>query len=364
VKIVKRDVLVSTALEELFTEAAFLSAYEHENMVAFHGVHRAGGQVMLVEELGGVSLEDALTQMDQPLDRDLSLGIMHDIVKALAYLHQRGVVLKDLRPQNILLCSTTTITGAAVVAKLSSFGQAQRERSGGGFYATNKRFPQYCAPEVLVETRDSHASFASDCFSIGVIAWQLLSGVAPWAGKTDEEVIDLVLGGERLDCSVFHSDIIGSDVATLFDDAANRPDMKWSSSGRTRWRVRRHRLPLHLLHCPPRMNLCSTIAPSSASSSCAASLRLIQTRTIPFCPLAVRHACGNASIGVNGTVRCSWICPRRIFTISSLRYPIPTGSGTDWKPFEILPPRQQRRCCGASPSEPGLAFRGTGSGCE
>jgi len=109
-------------------------------------------------------------------DLDLFVTVVAQVLDALEYLHQQGVVHQDLKPSNVLIDAERRV-------RLLDFGIAQR--IGQGMLMRNDEAvigtPDYMAPELW---QGSPASPASDMFALGCVMFQLLSGFPPPADTT------------------------------------------------------------------------------------------------------------------------------------------------------------------------------------
>lgn len=112
---------------------------------------------------------------------------MQQLLEALSYCHANNIVHKDLKPENILLEKKHDIESI----KLIDFGTAQK-------FDPKKKMttvigtPYYVAPEVLKGSYDEKC----DIWGAGVIMFVLLSGVPPFNGKDDDEIMRRVAKGE------------------------------------------------------------------------------------------------------------------------------------------------------------------------
>lgn len=135
-----------------------------------------------MEFLAGKTLQDRLAEAPALTPAE-AMDILHDIAAALAALHERGVIHRDLHPGNVML-----VPGAP--ARLLDFGLARASTSHtvtrvntlmGGL--------PYLAPEVVA---GHPASAASDLFALGVIACECLSGQRVWrATQTLELLVEI-----------------------------------------------------------------------------------------------------------------------------------------------------------------------------
>lgn len=104
----------------------------------------------------------------------------------MSYCHQKSIIHRDLKPENILIESKKN---QELMVKVLDFGSSVR----GIHRLTDKvGSPYYIAPEVLGKSYDN----LCDVWSIGVIAYILLSGIAPFDGANDKEILDKVREGK------------------------------------------------------------------------------------------------------------------------------------------------------------------------
>jgi serine/threonine protein kinase len=113
---------------------------------------------------------------------EVRVGLLLQILQALTYLHQRGVLHRDLKPGNILVVEGPR--GPHV--KLLDFGLARIARSPRSEHAEVAGTLGYIAPEVL---GGAHASEQSDLFAVGVMAHEILVGAHPLGALPTQELV-------------------------------------------------------------------------------------------------------------------------------------------------------------------------------
>ncbi|HSU84033.1 MAG TPA: serine/threonine-protein kinase, partial [Thermoanaerobaculia bacterium] len=153
-----------------------------------------GAPYLVMELLDGVPLAE-LCRTAGPLPLERALPILDAIAAAVDAAHEQGILHRDLKPGNILLCGRDV---AAPVVKVLDFGLAEiagapllspgpssGAEADGRLTATGDLLgtPLYVAPEVI---RGARTGRASDLYSFGVIVYEMLAGRPPFEGSTRE----------------------------------------------------------------------------------------------------------------------------------------------------------------------------------
>ena len=188
VKVLSPDVIAShSVLERFRREAETVAQLSHPHIVPLHFIGQKDDLVYLVmEAIDGGSLADRLEREGQ-LPIDESARIFSEVASALAHAHKRGVVHRDIKPQNVLLDSES---GRALV---TDFGIA-RTAEGGSLTATGMVVgtPAYLSPEQVTGEPSDHRA---DIYALGVMMYQMLAGRPPFIGATPTAVLMKRLGG-------------------------------------------------------------------------------------------------------------------------------------------------------------------------
>ncbi|MGI3785540.1 MAG: serine/threonine-protein kinase [Janthinobacterium lividum] len=178
-KILHREHLEDSTLVERFVrERSILVGLRHPNVVAVRDLVVEGERLAIVMEfVGGGSLRDALRERG-PLRPAVAFRIAAAVLDGLAAAHDRRVLHRDLKPDNVLLASAWQYLGPGAV-KLSDFGIAEivadETQSSSGLIGT----PEYMAPEQLVT---GAGDLPADVYGAGILLYELLGGRTPFAG--------------------------------------------------------------------------------------------------------------------------------------------------------------------------------------
>ncbi len=159
--------------QKLLREAVTTARFQHPNIVAVYDVESTPEVAFIAMELvDGIGLEWLLWRQ-RPVGDERSLLLAQAIARALAAAHGQGIVHRDIKPSNVLLGYDGSI-------KVTDFGIAElmsQVTSGGeAFFGT----PGYVPPETL---QGQGYTEKSDLFSLGVVLYECLTGVQPFAGS-------------------------------------------------------------------------------------------------------------------------------------------------------------------------------------
>jgi hypothetical protein len=166
-------------------EVRAVQKLDHPNIVKIHDAARCGPLDFYIMDLvEGEDFEKALAK--KKLDLEKRLEIVEGICRAMAHAHERGVIHRDLKPQNVLLDAKTK-------PRVVDFGLAKVKDDEVSLTRTNTALgtPFYMSPEQHKNAKgiDQRA----DVFALGVIIYECATGVRPFTGETAAEVGHKVL---------------------------------------------------------------------------------------------------------------------------------------------------------------------------
>ncbi|XP_036377813.1 serine/threonine-protein kinase 17A [Megalops cyprinoides] len=150
-------------------------------VINLHEVYETASEMILVLEYaaGGEIFNQCVAERDEAFKEDDVKRLMRQILEGVAFLHKNSVVHLDLKPQNILLTSESPLGDIKIVdfglSRMVSSNQELREIMGT---------PEYVAPEIL---NYEPISTATDMWSIGVLAYVMLTGTSPFLGDDKQE---------------------------------------------------------------------------------------------------------------------------------------------------------------------------------
>jgi serine/threonine-protein kinase len=178
-KILLPDQGTPEMVERFHREVRTLATLSHVNIAALHTAFYNGNQLAMVMELvHGETLADRRLRMGISLSQ--VVDYTSQVLRALVYAHRLGVVHRDIKPSNIMITESGEV-------KLLDFGIAFQAKSG---HLTQTGYLlgslSYMSPE---QVNGSEATARSDIYSVGVMLYELLTGILPINGKTNYEIL-------------------------------------------------------------------------------------------------------------------------------------------------------------------------------
>ncbi len=166
-------------VKSLLSEARSIARLEHPNIVQVHDVGYARGYFYIVMQLlEGKSLSNRLRD-GHPLIEDECLSIIMDVAEGLAAAHEKGIIHRDIKPDNIMLSEKGR-------AKITDFGLAQDQEGPQAKSRAIAGTPFYMSPE---QWRGSTSDPRTDLYSLGIILYRMMTGKLPFVGDDIREMM-------------------------------------------------------------------------------------------------------------------------------------------------------------------------------
>ena len=189
--LLKKDFAIKVArlsqsqTEVLLEEARLLADLQHPNIVKFFTIDVVDGRLIIVNEyVPGVTLRKVI-EREGRLSKEKALFLATQLLSALHYAHEKGVIHRDVKPENIIIMENGTL-------KLLDFGLARAfDELGASIGGT----PLYMAPEVW----KGKATSKSDQWSAALIILEMLSGKHPFQSESLDELREKVFKGVEVE---------------------------------------------------------------------------------------------------------------------------------------------------------------------
>jgi serine/threonine protein kinase len=187
VKLLPPDLAFRADIRTRFLREAEMAArLSHPNIVPIYTVDERDGMVFFIMALvTGESVGERVRRVGALPIAD-ARRILREVADALAYAHARGVVHRDIKPDNILLDAESgraLVTDFGIARAASEEGGASRLTATGAAIGT----PAYMSPEQCVGDRDIDGR--SDLYALGTVAYQMLSGAPPFSGNNTPAIM-------------------------------------------------------------------------------------------------------------------------------------------------------------------------------
>ncbi|HEX9563748.1 MAG TPA: serine/threonine-protein kinase [Gemmatimonadaceae bacterium] len=186
VKVLPPELTAGVNIERFNREILLAARLQHPHIVPVHSAGDMDGLPWFTMPfIEGESLRARLGQGSLPVTE--TVGILRDVARALAYAHERGIVHRDIKPDNILLSG-----GSATVADFGIAKAISAARTGGDSetltqVGTSIGTPAYMAPEQAAG--DPETDHHADIYSFGCVAYEMLSGRPPFLETTQRKLM-------------------------------------------------------------------------------------------------------------------------------------------------------------------------------
>jgi serine/threonine-protein kinase len=200
IKVLAPELAQSLSLERFRREIMVAASLQHPNIVPVLSAGEVGGlPYFIMPFVEGESLRGRL--MRGPLSVRETINILRDIARALSLAHERGIVHRDIKPDNVFLTGgIATVTDFGVAKALAAARQpAGVVPPGPGpasaaitLEGTAVGTPAYMAPEQVAGDRST--DHRADLYALGIVGYEMLAGAPPFQGRSLQELLTAQLG--------------------------------------------------------------------------------------------------------------------------------------------------------------------------
>jgi serine/threonine-protein kinase len=189
-KVLHPELAQAMGLERFLREIATTANLQHPHIVPLHDSGIVGNTAFYVMPyVEGESLRSRLAREKQ-LPIDDAVRVAREVALALDYAHRRGVVHRDVKPENILLHEGQALVADFGIALAATRSGAERLTGSGVSMGT----PEYMSPEQA--TGDQVLDARSDVYALGCVLFESLTGEPPFSGPTIQAIVAKVLTDE------------------------------------------------------------------------------------------------------------------------------------------------------------------------
>ena len=208
IKVLPPELAATVSAERFRREILTVARLQHPHIVPILKAGEIDGlPYFVMPYVDGESLDIRLLRTG-PLGVRETMAIMKDVARALAFAHSNGVMHRDIKPGNILLASgSATVTDFGVAKALSSARRSGEKNKTNGLTNTGMSLGTilYMAPEQAAG--DPNIDGRADIYALGIAAYEMLSGSAPFADLGPREMLTARLTQPPRPLSTYRKDV-------------------------------------------------------------------------------------------------------------------------------------------------------------
>jgi serine/threonine protein kinase len=187
-----------TSVKAVKNEAKLLASLEHPNVVQFIGYAVKEKLHYIITELMSKDLRMYLEENGPP-SLPLAVDIMLQIAEGMKYLHERGVMHRDLKAENILInvVENESYISPSVQVKLTDFGLSKLNLNNSRFTTMGVGTAQWRAPEVFKDEQNTEKyTNAADVYSFALVFFEVLTREVPFAQISRSQILGEIRSGK------------------------------------------------------------------------------------------------------------------------------------------------------------------------
>ena len=233
-KVLAPELLAGISVERFQREVLLAARLQHPHIVPVLSAGEADGPALVHHAVRRRRQPAPAARAGADRRPARSISILRDVARALAYAHERGIVHRDIKPDNVLLSG-----GSATVTDFGIAKAITAARTDGGEHATTLTqvgtsigTPAYMAPEQAAA--DPNVDHRADFYAFGVMAYELLAGRPPFQGSTPARLLAAHMTETPRDIRSIRPDIPAALADLVMACLAKDPDDRPAAGARDR----------------------------------------------------------------------------------------------------------------------------------
>jgi serine/threonine-protein kinase len=189
VKVLRDDLTEGASAERFKREIALLAKLQHPHIVPLLSAGEEGGTLYYTMPfVEGESLRQRLDQQGELPIADV-MRVLREVAAALAYAHKRGIVHRDIKPDNVLFSDGNALVTDFGIAKALEAARTQGDARGSTISQLGVALgtPAYMAPEQ--GAADPTVDHRADLYALGCVGYELLTGRPPFEGRATRQLL-------------------------------------------------------------------------------------------------------------------------------------------------------------------------------
>ena len=224
IKVLRPDLAAALGPDRFPREIRIVAQLQHPHILPLHDSGESQGFLYYVMPyVDGESLRTRIDREGQLPIAD-AIRILREVADALASAHSRGIMHRDIKPDNVMLSGRH--------AMVMDFGVARAVSAAGGNTLTTVGIavgtPAYMSPEQA--TGEEHVDHRSDIYSLGVLAFELLTGRAPFTGKTAQSILSAHVLEQPPELTSLRASVPGALAQLVHRCLQKNPADRWQSA--------------------------------------------------------------------------------------------------------------------------------------
>jgi serine/threonine protein kinase/tetratricopeptide (TPR) repeat protein len=209
------------ARERFLVEAKAAAALDHPNICAIHEVGETEDDrfYIAMQYYEGETLRQRIDKGPVPLGE--ALDIAAQICRGLVRAADQGIIHRDIKPANMILAADGTV-------KIVDFGLAKYAGSGITSTGSHVGTIAYMSPE---QTRGDEVDQRTDIWSLGVVLYEMLSGIRPFRGGSDQAIINTILNSKPESLAGLVPSLPPNVIAVVDRATQRDPDRRYPDAG-------------------------------------------------------------------------------------------------------------------------------------
>lgn len=223
-KVLHPELLVTVAAERFLREVRLAGALDHPNIAnLLDSGERDWVVYYTMEYIEGPTLREALTRVRQ-LPPDDARRVAEQLLDALAHAHERGIIHRDVKPENVIISRGKVILVDFGIARaILASAHENLTRSGMALGTCTYMSPEQIRGERTIDQR-------SDLYSLGSLLFECLAGRPPFQHKVEAVVLQKVLSEDPPPLRSLRPDTPPALAAVIDRALAKDPDLRWPTA--------------------------------------------------------------------------------------------------------------------------------------
>ncbi len=187
IKVISPELAAGVSASRFAREIRLAASLQQANIVPLLSSGEAAGlPYYTMPFVDGLSLRDRLIKTGA-LPISEVINVLRDVARALAYAHERGVVHRDIKPDNVLISGGAAVVTDFGIAKAISAARTEGSDATLTQAGSGVGTPAYMAPEQAAG--DPHVDCRADVYAFGCLAYEVLAGETPFHGRSMQQTL-------------------------------------------------------------------------------------------------------------------------------------------------------------------------------